>query len=118
MTTHWPRPAGLHTSVARLPVESRLPSFGGATEWLNSPPLTPASLRGKVVLVNFWTYTCINWLRQLPYVRAWAGNTPRTSHPRVARYLAGATSIRPPRSCGSITGPCPGTGPWRTRLPR
>ena len=74
MTTHWPRPAGLHTSVARLPVESRLPSFGGATEWLNSPPLTPASLRGKVVLVNFWTYTCINWLRQLPYVRAWAGN--------------------------------------------
>ena len=73
MTTHWPRPAGLHTSVARLPVESRLPSFGGATGWLNSPPLTPASLRGKVVLVNFWTYTCINWLRQLPYVRAWAG---------------------------------------------
>jgi len=73
MTLHWPRPAGLHTSAARLPVESRLPSFDGATEWLNSPPLTPASLRGKVVLVNFWTYTCINWLRQLPYVRAWAG---------------------------------------------
>jgi thiol-disulfide isomerase/thioredoxin len=73
MTTHWPRPAGLHTSAARLPVESRLPSFDGATGWLNSPPLTPASLRGKVVLVNFWTYTCINWLRQLPYGRAWAG---------------------------------------------
>ena len=42
------------------------------TGWLNSPPLTAAGLRGNVVLVNFWTYTCINWLRQLPYVRAWA----------------------------------------------
>ena len=73
MTTHWPRPAGLHTSAAQLPVESRLPSFGGATEWLNSPPPTPVSLYGKAVLVNFWTYTCVNWLRQVPYVRAWAG---------------------------------------------
>jgi len=53
-------------------VEGELPSLRGATGWLNSPPLTPAGLRGKVVLVNFWTYTCINWLRQLPYVRAWA----------------------------------------------
>ncbi len=51
--------------------EGALPSFSGATEWLNSPPLTPAGLRGKVVLVDFWTYTCINWLRTLPYVRAW-----------------------------------------------
>jgi thiol-disulfide isomerase/thioredoxin len=66
-------PAGLHTASLRLPVEGTLPSFGGATGWLNSPALTPADLRGKVVLVNFWTYTCINWLRQLPYVRAWAG---------------------------------------------
>jgi thiol-disulfide isomerase/thioredoxin len=73
MTAHWPVPTGLHTSSTRLPVESRLPSFDGATGWLNSPPLTAADLRGKVVLVNFWTYTCINWLRQLPYVRAWAG---------------------------------------------
>jgi thiol-disulfide isomerase/thioredoxin len=73
MKPHWPVPAGLHTASARLPVEGELPSFGGATEWLNSPPLTPAGLRGKVVLVDFWTYTCINWLRQLPYVRAWAG---------------------------------------------
>ena len=73
MTIRWLAPAGLHMSSARLPVESRLPSLGGATEWLNSPPLTTAELRGKVVLVNFWTYTCINWLRQLPYVRAWAG---------------------------------------------
>ena len=49
-----------------------MPSLGGATEWLNSPPLTAAGLRGKVVLIDIWTYTCINWLRQLPYVRAWA----------------------------------------------
>src|SRR5580704_5910598 len=72
MKPHWPVPAGLHTA-SRLPVEGELPSFGGATGWLNSPPLTPDGLRGKVVLVGFWTYTCINWLRQLPYVRAWAG---------------------------------------------
>jgi hypothetical protein len=56
----------------QLPVEGQLPSFGGATGWLNSPPLNERDLRGKVVLVNSWTYTCINWLRQLPYVRAWA----------------------------------------------
>ena len=51
---------------------SDLASLGGATAWLNSPPLTAADLKGKVVLVDFWTYTCINWLRTLPYVRAWA----------------------------------------------
>jgi thiol-disulfide isomerase/thioredoxin len=73
MKPHWLMPAGLHTTSAQLPVEGRLPSFEGATGWLNSPPLTADGLRGKVVLVNFWTYTCINWLRQLPYVRAWAG---------------------------------------------
>jgi thiol-disulfide isomerase/thioredoxin len=56
-----------------LPVEGQLPSLAGASGWLNSSPLTAAGLRGKVVLVNFWTYTCINWLRQLPYLRAWAG---------------------------------------------
>ena len=72
MTAHWRMPAGLHTASIRLPVEGQLPSFDGATGWLNSPPLTQRDLRGKVVLVNFWTYTCINWLRQLPYVRAWA----------------------------------------------
>jgi thiol-disulfide isomerase/thioredoxin len=55
-----------------LPVEGMLPSFDGATGWLNSQPLTPDGLRGKVVLVEFWTYTCINWLRTLPYVRAWS----------------------------------------------
>jgi thiol-disulfide isomerase/thioredoxin len=55
-----------------LPVESRLPSFGGATGWLNSPALSAEDLGGKVVLVDFWTYTCINWLRTLAYVRAWS----------------------------------------------
>ena len=56
----------------RLPVEGEMPSLGGATEWLNSEPLTPASLCGKVVLVDFWTYSCINSIRTLPYLRAWA----------------------------------------------
>jgi thiol-disulfide isomerase/thioredoxin len=51
--------------------QSALASLERADAWLNSPPLTPAALRGKVVLVDFWTYTCINWLRTLPYVRAW-----------------------------------------------
>jgi thiol-disulfide isomerase/thioredoxin len=60
------------TRETTLPVESRLPGFDGAGGWLNSPPLTPAGLRGSVVLVDFWTYTCINWLRTLGYVRAWA----------------------------------------------
>ena len=55
-----------------LPVEGHLPSFDGATGWLNSEPLTPEGLRGRVVLVDFWTYTCVNWLRTLPYIRAWA----------------------------------------------
>jgi Thioredoxin like C-terminal domain len=49
-----------------------IPSLGGATEWLNSEPLGPAELRGRVVLVNFWTLTCINWLRQESYVRSWS----------------------------------------------
>jgi len=51
---------------------SHMPSLGGATEWLNSAPLGPAELRGHVVLVDFWTLTCINWLRTEPYVRAWS----------------------------------------------
>jgi thiol-disulfide isomerase/thioredoxin len=55
----------------RMAIET-LPSFNGAVEWFNSKPLTGAELRGKVVLVEFWTYTCVNWLRTLPYVRAWA----------------------------------------------
>ena len=59
-------------AAAQLPIEGELPSLGSATGWLNSPPLTAADLRGKVVLIDIWTYTCINWLRTLPYVRAWA----------------------------------------------
>ena len=55
-----------------LPVETRIPPLTGATGWLNTTPLTPAALNGKIVLVDFWTYTCINWIRTLPYVRAWA----------------------------------------------
>ncbi len=55
-----------------LPVEGHMTGFDGATTWLNSAPLTPQSLRGKVVLVDFWTYSCINCIRTVPYARAWA----------------------------------------------
>ena len=55
-----------------LPVEGVLPSLDGAVQWLNSPPLTAQELRGKVVLIDFWTYSCINCLRTLPYTKAWA----------------------------------------------
>ena len=72
-----PRPMALAalpqaSLTASLRSEGEFPSLGGATEWLNSPPLTAHGLRGKVVLIDFWTYSCINWRRQLPYVRAWA----------------------------------------------
>lgn len=75
-----PKKPGLIRSLAHrlagelraLPVEGSLASFDGATGWLNTAPLTPERLHGRVVLVDFWTYTCINWLRTLPYVRAWA----------------------------------------------
>jgi thiol-disulfide isomerase/thioredoxin len=67
---------GVASSAGRtrlqLPVEGELPSLDGATDWLNSPRLTSAALRGKVVLVDFWTYSCINWRRTLPFLRAWA----------------------------------------------
>jgi len=66
------RPAALQntnaTGEASLPL---MPSLDGATQWFNSPPLTGESLRGKVVLVDFWTYSCINCLRTLPYLKAW-----------------------------------------------
>lgn len=69
--------AGAHLGVSATVEANQRPArelaaIGGAAEWLNSPRLTPSSLAGKVVLVDFWTYTCINWLRTLPYVRAWA----------------------------------------------
>src|SRR4051812_30601080 len=57
---------------ATLPAQGTFPSLAGATTWLNSPPLTPDALQGKVVLVDFLTYTCINWQRTQPYVRFWA----------------------------------------------
>jgi len=58
-------------ALQRLPIEGQLPSLAGATSWLNSAPLTRDALRGKVVVVDFWTYSCINCLRSLPYVKAW-----------------------------------------------
>jgi thiol-disulfide isomerase/thioredoxin len=61
-----------HPGATPLPTEGLLPGFDGATGWLNSPPLRADDLAGRVVLVDFWTYTCINWLRTLAYVRAWA----------------------------------------------
>jgi thiol-disulfide isomerase/thioredoxin len=70
MTSPWiPFLHGLPTGQS--PGQAALDSLERANEWLNSPPLTASALRGKVVLVDFWTYTCINWLRTLPYVRAW-----------------------------------------------
>jgi thiol-disulfide isomerase/thioredoxin len=62
----------MHPADGQLPIEGDFPSLRSATRWLNSQQLTAAGLRGKVILVQFWTYTCINWLRTLPYVRAWA----------------------------------------------
>jgi cytochrome c biogenesis protein CcdA/thiol-disulfide isomerase/thioredoxin len=67
-----PAPQPERKAGEALPVEGELPSLAGATAWINSAPLTTASLRGKVVLVDFWTYSCINCIRALPYVRAWA----------------------------------------------
>ena len=58
--------------MERTVLMNELSALGGATAWINSPALTAASLKGKVVLVQFWTFTCINWLRTLPYTRAWA----------------------------------------------
>jgi thiol-disulfide isomerase/thioredoxin len=62
----------LPPKAVQLPIERALLSIRSATTWLNSSPLTADDIRGKVVLIDFWTYTCINWLRTLPYVRAWA----------------------------------------------
>jgi cytochrome c biogenesis protein CcdA/thiol-disulfide isomerase/thioredoxin len=67
-----PHHAATGSPAGDLPVEGQLPPLSGAALWLNSPPLTAEDLRGKVVLIDFWTYSCINCLRTLPYVRAWA----------------------------------------------
>lgn len=61
-----------NAAAGRLPDQGEVPSLDGAVQWLNSPALTTAGLRGKVVLVDFWTYSCINCLRAMPYVKAWA----------------------------------------------
>lgn len=66
-----PAPQPALKAGAPLPNEGTMPSLARATQWLNSPPLTTQSLRGKVVLVDFWTYSCINCIRTLPYVRGW-----------------------------------------------
>ncbi len=66
------KPAMRAAGAESLPDEGAAPSFAGATQWLNSPPLTPEALKGKVVLVDFWTYSCVNCLRAIPYVKAWA----------------------------------------------
>jgi thiol-disulfide isomerase/thioredoxin len=58
--------------ASSLPIEGKIPPLTGAIDWINTAPLTPADLRGKVVLVEFWTYTCINWLRSHAYIRTWA----------------------------------------------
>jgi cytochrome c biogenesis protein CcdA/thiol-disulfide isomerase/thioredoxin len=67
-----PPAGGSSARAADLPVEGQLPPLSGAVQWLNSPPLTREGLRGKVVVVDFWTFSCINCLRSIPYVRAWA----------------------------------------------
>ena len=63
--------AGRHAGPPPVSVEGHLPGFDRATAWLNTTPLTPADLSGHVVLVDFWTFTCINWIRTAPYLRAW-----------------------------------------------
>src|SRR5512147_557613 len=62
----------LGTTMSAPTRTSELASLSSATEWINSPPLTAEGLRGRVVLVQFWTYSCVNWIRTLPYVQAWA----------------------------------------------
>jgi len=76
-----------------LPVGIELPTFDGATAWLNTTPLTPEDLHDKVVLVDFWTYTCVNWLRTLPYLRA---NAPWGLDVDLAVEWNGEVVSRPP----------------------
>ncbi|HEX5123528.1 MAG TPA: cytochrome c biogenesis protein DipZ [Rhodanobacteraceae bacterium] len=72
-STMAPKAVATANESAMLPIEGTMPPLDGAVEWLNSPPLTAAQLRGKVVVIDFWTYSCVNCLRTLPYVRAWYG---------------------------------------------
>src|SRR5512133_1177259 len=66
------RPRHMTWTVLQASSAGGLSSLGNAGEWINTRPLTAHDLRGKVVLIDFWTYTCVNWRRTLPYVRAWA----------------------------------------------
>ena len=95
-------------ATRRCPRRATCPGLGGATGWLNSQPLTAEALRGKVVLVDFWTYTCINWLRTLAYVRAWAGSTgtadwcwSASTRPSSPSSNTSITFATPPRRCAS-----------------
>jgi thiol-disulfide isomerase/thioredoxin len=72
MKTGLIKTASTTTPELVLPVEGQVPELSGATAWLNSSPLTTQSLRGKVVLIDFWTFACINCQRAIPHVRAWA----------------------------------------------
>jgi thiol-disulfide isomerase/thioredoxin len=72
LSNHFSTGQQMGHSAVQLPVEGVLPSMRGANGWLNSEALTPAGLRGKVVLVQFWTYSCIYWIRTMPHVRAWS----------------------------------------------
>lgn len=76
-TTAHPVGAGEQLTLFPAIFERTLPSFTGATDWISSQPLTASDLNGHVVVVQFWTYSCINWLRTAPYVRAWAGKYQR-----------------------------------------
>jgi hypothetical protein len=79
---------GLTPGPVRLEAEGDMPSLDGAIAWLKSPPLSTAELRGKVVVVEFWTYTCVNWRRTLPYVRAWANRYRNRSAESSGGYRA------------------------------
>jgi thiol-disulfide isomerase/thioredoxin len=102
----------------RLDTEENMPALDSATVWLNSTPLTTDELRGKVVAIDFWTYTCINWLRTLPYVRAWAEtyreqglvvigvHTPELSRRCASRFPSRSTmTTRSGRRSTTTTGP-------------
>ena len=87
-----------------------MPWLGGATEWLGVEPLGPAEVRGHVVLVDFWTLTCINWLRTEPYIRAWSQayrndrlSSSASTRPSSRPSTRSAASGRRPRSEGSTT---------------
>jgi len=77
--------ATTHPGAVDLPIEGVFPSLDGATGWLNAEPLRAVGLRGNIVLISFWTYTCINWLRSLPYV--WAKGLRRRSREQISAWV-------------------------------